>query len=402
MGKKKILFMINSMGLGGAEKSLLSLLSLLNYDKYDVDLQMISFGGMFESLLPKEVNVLPLLDYVAFCKLPLKKQILSLNFKFLFARIKTMLSLRKNKKHGRPLHDTQAYWQGCKNAFGRHPCSYDVAIAWGQGTPTHYVATKVSAERKYSWINADYESAGHNRDFDRDFYAVFDRNICVSNELAKLFEAVFPEYAEKTDVILDIQNSKLIQKMSEEPITLPKTAEVTIVTVGRYVEPKNYPLAIDTAYELKKRGLDFVWYAVGEGAERPNLEEKIKERGLEENFILLGAKSNPYPYIKASDVYVQTSSFEGYCLTLAEARMLNKPCAATKFDVVFEQMVQRKNGIVVEMKPEAVAGAITELIENDKLRKHIIDYLKNEKKGNEEELEKVEALLDGEQKRLFC
>lgn len=394
MKKIKVLFMINSLGLGGAEKSLISLLQLLNYEKFEVDLQMMNFGGIFENLLPKEVHILPDLDYSEFSKQSFIKQICSFNLQFLFARFHTTLSLLKNNKSGHNLHDAQAYWRGCKNAYGLHPNKYDVAIAWGQGTPTHYVASKVRAVKKYAWINANYELAGHNKEFDREYYAVYDKNICVSNELATLFKKVFPEYADKLEVILDIKNPNIIMSMSQAQIQLPKSAQVTIVTVGRYNPQKNYLLALEAAVELQKRGLNFVWYAVGEGPDRKVLEQKIEEYDMQERFILLGAKSNPYPYIKAADVYVQTSAFEGYCLTLAEARMLNKPCVTTNFDVVYEQIIQRENGLVVEMNPIAVADGIIEILDNEILRNHIIEYLKKEKKGNIEEIKKVEALLE--------
>lgn len=396
MGKTRILFMINSMGLGGAEKSLLSLLQLLDYDKYDVDLQMLNFGGMFEGLLPKEVHILPDLDYSKFCKQSLPKQLLSFNIKYLSARVKTMLSLRRNYKTGHKLHDTQAYWRGCKDAYGPHPNHYDIAIAWGQGTPTHYVAAKVTATKKFAWINADYELAGHNRDFDRPYYAAYDKNVCVSNELASLFRQVFPEYEWKLQVVLDIKNPAIIMKMADEPISLPTVAATTIVTVGRYTPPKNYLLAIDAAAELRKRGItDFVWYAVGEGGQREQMEAKIADLHLENQFILLGAKSNPYPYIKAADIYVQTSSFEGYCLTLAEARTLNRPCVTTNFDVVYEQMVQGENGLVVDMTPVAVADGIQRLTEDKALYEHIRQYQMSEKKGNIEEIEKFYQLIEG-------
>lgn len=349
---------------------------------------------MFEPLLPKEVHVLPELDYIDFSKKSRIDQLLSFNFKFLSARVKTALSLRKNNKKDHELHDAQAYWRGCKNAFEKHPNTYDVAIAWGQGTPTHYVAAKVQALRKYAWVNANYELAGHNKKFDKEYYEVYDKIICVSNELARLFGNVFPEYVDKLNVILDIKNPDLILNMAQEPVKLPKLAQVIIVTAGRYTPEKNYLLALETAVELKRRGLDFVWYAIGEGSERPQLEQKIKEYGMEEKFILLGAKSNPYPYMKAADIYVQTSRFEGYCLTLAEARMLNKLCVTTNFDVVYEQMIRGENGLVVEMTPSDVADGIMELLENEKLRNHILNYLHHEKKGNIEEIKKVEMLLE--------
>lgn len=394
MKKTKILIMINSLGLGGAEKSLISLLDLLDYEKYEVDLQLINKGGMFENLLPREVNILPTLDYINFCKLSLIDQLKSFHINYFLTRLKTSHIIRKNNKAGHYLHDAQAYWRGCGDIFNIFPKEYDVAIAWGQGNPTHYIATKVKAKSKYAWVNANYELAGHNKDFDKKYYDEYDKIICVSNELKLIFQEVFPQYKNKLKVILDIKNPNLILNMSKERVQLPKLASVKLVTVGRYTKQKNYDLAIETAVELKNRGLDFVWYAVGEGTERIHLEEKIKESNLKEEFILLGAKSNPYPYINAADIYVQTSSFEGYCLALAEARMLNKPCVTTNFDVVYEQMIQRENGLVVEMTPKAVADGILEMLENEQLRNHIICYLENEKKGNIEEIKVFEELVD--------
>ena len=152
-------------------------------------------------------------------------------------------------------------------------------------------------------------------------------------------------------------------------------------------------MAIDACKILVDKGYDVHWFAVGEGPERVNLEEQIKDRKLEEIFILLGAQSNPYKYMKAADVYVQTSRSEGFCLTLAEARILNKPCVTTNFECVYNQMIQEKNGLVVEMNAQAIAAGIERMINDDELRNSIVEYLKTEKKGNAEEIEKVYSLF---------
>ena len=98
--------------------------------------------------------------------------------------------------------------------------------------------------------------------------------------------------------------------------------------------------------------------------------------------------------MNAADIYVQTSKFEGYCLTLAEARMLNIPCVTTNFDVVYAQMVNGENGLVVEMNAEAVADGIIRLATDQELYQHIRSYQEREKKGNVEEIEKVYALVE--------
>lgn len=390
--RKSILFVINSLGCGGAEKSLLSLLSLLDYDKYDVTLQMFSRGGMFEELLPPEVHVRKELDYTAFCSQSMAKQMLSFDLRRIAARVRTSLFLRSNAKKGSPLHDAQAYWKYSAAAYDPLPERYDVAIAWGQGTPTHFVAEKVQAQKKFAWVNADYENVGHNKDFDCKYYAAFTGIICVSDKLCLTLQKAFPEYAAKMTTIYDINNPATIFTMADQPCSLLNKENLTLVTVGRLVPQKGYDIAAKAAWLLKKRNVKFHWYVVGGGDSAP-IEKDIAQYGISDCFTLLGAKANPYPYMKAADIYVQTSKFEGYCLTLAEARMLNIPCVTTNFDVVYAQMIDGDNGLVVEMSAEAVADGIIRLATDQELYQHIKGYQAQEKKGNMEEIEKFYDLL---------
>lgn len=390
--RKSILFVINSLGCGGAEKSLLSLLSLLDYDKYDVTLQMFSRGGMFEELLPPEVHVRKELDYTAFCSQSMAKQMLSFDLRRIAARVRTSLFLRSNAKKGSPLHDAQAYWKYSAAAYDPLPERYDVAIAWGQGTPTHFVAEKVQAQKKFAWVNADYENVGHNKDFDCKYYAAFTGIICVSDKLCLTLQKAFPEYAAKMTTIYDINNPATIFTMADQPCSLLNRENLTLVTVGRLVPQKGYDIAAKAAWLLKKRNVKFHWYVVGGGDSAP-IEKDIAQYGISDCFTLLGAKANPYPYMKAADIYVQTSKFEGYCLTLAEARMLNIPCVTTNFDVVYAQMIDGDNGLVVEMSAEAVADGIIRLATDQELYQHIKGYQAQEKKGNVEEIEKFYNLL---------
>ena len=390
--KKNILFVINSMGCGGAEKSLLSLLSLLDYEKYDVTLQMFRRGGMFEELLPQEVHIRKELDYIVFCGKSLVKQLLSFDFRRMTARVHTSLFLRSNAKKGHPLHDAQAYWKYSGAAYDSLPEQYDVAIAWGQGTPTHFVAEKVRAQKKFAWVNADYENVGHNKSFDRKYYAVFAEIVCVSDKLCLTLQKIFPEYAAKMTTIYDINNPATILAMASQPCPLPQKEGLMLVTVGRLVPQKGYDIAAKAAWLLKKSGIGFHWYVVGGGNTTP-IKKDIAQYGIHDCFTLLGAKANPYPYMKAADIYVQTSKFEGYCLTLAEARMLNIPCVTTNFDVAYAQMIDGENGLVVEMNAEAVADGIIRLATDPELYQHIKRYQEQEKKGNVEEIRKFYELI---------
>ena len=172
----------------------------------------------------------------------------------------------------------------------------------------------------------------------------------------------------------------LAKEMAKSGDLKEKFAKYRFITVGRMVYQKNYSLALDAANILKKDGYDFEWYFVGDGDDRLNVESKIKKYGLENNIILVGQQNNPYPYIASCDVYIQTFRFEGYCLTLAEARMFNKPSVSTNFEVVYNQLVDGENGLIVEMTPEAVVNGIERMINDDELRNSIVEYLKTEKR----------------------
>lgn len=392
--RKKVLFVINSMMCGGAEKSLISLLPLIDYSKYSVDLQLFRKSGEFLELIPKEVNILDNIIYFDFLKKSFKEKLLYSKKSYFLSYLKNSIGIRVNKKN----HATEIFWSACHSSIDTNPNKYDVAIAWGQGNPTHYVAEKVNAVKKIAWINADYVKTGHNMDFDKKYYDKFDNVVAVSNELEKMLSAKFPFLDDKLTVILDIQNADMITKMASfcnENFCKDKD-NVAIATVGRMVQLKGYDLAVDAANQLKEQKIKFKWYFVGDGPEKEKIVKKLNEYGLENKVILTGSKSNPYPYIQNADIYVQTSRQEGYCLTLAEARILNKPIVTTNFDVVHEQIVDGENGLIVDIDANSIAEGIIKLLNNNDLRNNLITNLNNEKKGNLEEYKKFERLLGGD------
>lgn len=389
--KKRVLFVINSLGLGGAEKSLTSLLNMMDYNRYEVDLLMFNPGGMFLKLLPENVRVLPQLGFLK-SNQSMKSQLV--HPVYFTARIAATIGLRLNRRK-KLLHPAQCYWKYAGWAFNALPGEYDAAIAWGQGNPTHYVAKKVQAKIKISFINADYESVGHNKEFDRAYYAEYTHIVTVSDKLEQMLRNTFPEYVNKMATIYDINNAEMIFRLSMEANPFDgESVHPVIVTAGRLVPQKGYDLAVKAAQIIKNRGIDVRWYIVGEGPCRSEIEQEIEQYHLSETVILVGAKDNPYVYMKNADLYVQTSRFEGYCLTLAEARMLNKPVISTNFDVVYNQLRNEENGLIVKMDPEEIADAVIRLWKDEHLRNRIIENLKQEKKGNPEEIEKLYRMIE--------
>ncbi|WP_434798701.1 glycosyltransferase [Terrisporobacter vanillatitrophus] len=394
--KKDILFVIDSLHCAGAEKSLISLLSLIDYSQYNVDLQLFGYGGILESLIPKEVNLLEPLKYTKFTEMSLKKGIIhsikNLDFKPLSSRIHYSIRIRKGKYTHSQI--ARIYWQNVSKSIKNNSKKYNIAISYAQGISTFYVAEKVNAENKFTWVNTSYYLLEEDKIFQKRFYDKYKKIVAVSNSAKDIFISTFPDYKNKVEVIYDINNYQLIYNMSLLSDGYTDSFEgLRILTIGRLAKGKRYDIAVQACKILKDKGIKFRWYVLGEGSLKEEIKKSIEVNDLVEEFVLLGVKANPYPYIKDCDIYVQTSQFEGFGLAIAEARMLNKPVVTTRFDAVYNQMIDGKNGIVVDINSIAVSKGIEKIITDIELRNSISDYLKSEKKGNVEEIDKFYSLI---------
>jgi len=388
MTKRKILFVIESLGAAGGEKSLVTLLSLIDYNKYDVDLQLFGYGGEFEQFVPKEVNLLPPLSYTAYL---MGKKRCTLNM--LYARIRYSLSLRIHKTTIK--EKARLYWTHIGPCIDKNTKYYDVAIAYGQCHPTFYVAEKVDAMRKLAWVNCIYHLDGYEREYQCPFYQEMNKIVMVSETAYEHFKGVYPKMISKMDLMPDLVNPSFIMKMAMNASSYNDNFKgFRILTVARLNQAdKGYDITLEACRILRDRGVKFRWYALGRGEYRPEMEVYIQKHHLEDVFIFLGTTPNPYPYIKNCTLYVQTSRHEGYGLSIAEARILNKPVVTTEFDAVWAQMVQGENGLVVPQDPVAVADSIERLLNDQQLYNHIVAYQQQEKKGNTEEIEKFYQLI---------
>ncbi len=304
------------------------------------------------------------------------------------------MAIRKQKL----LHADKAveYWKSIGQTISSSERRYDIAIAYAQGVPTFYVVDKVDAPKKMAWVNVDYRIQGATRKFQRNYFESLDVIVPVSDSSYKTFsEEVYPEFKDKMHIIWDINDSGIITRMSHLPSDKPIDHSLPVImTAGRLDKPqKGYDLALGAAKILRDRGVKFRWYAVGEGPYRAEMEAYISENHLEDTFILLGATPNPYAYMRQCDVYVQTSRHEGFGLTIAEARILNRPVVCTNFEACTMQMKDGQNGLIVKMTPECIADGVEKLLNDRALYDRIQEYLKCEKKGNTEEIEKFYQLI---------
>lgn len=392
--KKKLFITIESLVAAGAEKSLITFLSVLDYSRYEVDLQLFRYGGEFERYVPKEVNLLPPFEYTRFLEKGLFAQLLSFDFKKLAARIKYSLAIRRGTTYH--MDKARLYWKYVFPCLPDAPKEYDVAIGYAQGLPTFYVVDKVKAKQKWAWVNVSYRPTGINHTFLERFYGAIDHIVTVSDSAHEVFAEVYPQYAQKMLVLWDMLDAGFIHKMAdaEQENRIDKSIP-SLLTIARLNKPqKGYDISLEACRILRDRGIKFKWYAIGRGSYKEEMEKFIAENHLEDVFILLGTTPNPYPYIKDATLYVQTSRHEGYGLSIAEARILNTPVVTTEFDAVYNQMVQGKNGLVVPQNPTAVADAIEKLLNDKELYNRIVEYQKQEKKGNSEEIEKFYQLAE--------
>ena len=358
---KKVLFLIDSLTCGGAEKSLVSLLPLMDYSKIDVDLMIVHRGGVFENYIPEQVRIV---DFP--------------NPKGLWNEI-CLLGFRIIRRFFPGRHGAEMRWQTMSSAYKELDKSYDVAIAYQQGFPTYYLSKKVMAARKIAWVNTDLEKAGYRTTFNRPFYDNMDKVVPVSDRLCDMLKVSDYVEGSKLYTVYDILNVDLIKKMSLATVQVKRNSkDLVIVTVGRMVALKGYNLAVDAAKILMSKGISFQWFFVGDGDQRQVIQQMINEYGLNTNIILVGMTSNPYPYMAIADIYVQTSKFEGFGLTLNEARILNKPVISTNFPVVYNQIRDGENGLICEMNAESIAEKIILLASNVSLREKLIDATKAE------------------------
>lgn len=394
--KKKLLFVIESLDVAGAEKSLVTLLSLLDFDKFDVDLRLFSYGNELEKLVPKEVNILPPLNYTTFTNKGMMNSLFisikSKNMQMFLSRLKYSAAIRKKKY--RNAQKARIYWQSVSRVIENQNKEYDIAISYAQGVPTFFVADKVKAKKKFAWVNVSYRLDEAEKNFQMKFYKHYDKVVAVSDSTKEVLLKTFPYLKDKINVIYDINDPILISNMANLKQSYKDNFDgIRILTIGRLANQKGYDIAIEACKKLKETGSNFKWYVLGKGPMEEELKKMISDNNLNDQFILLGVKSNPYPYIINADIYVQTSRFEGFGLAIAEARMLNIPVVTTKFDAVYNQMVDGKNGLVVDMDGESVYKGIMKYIEKPLLKESIINYLKEEKKGNMEELDKFYELI---------
>ena len=394
--RKKILFIMESLRIGGAEKSLLTILSMIDYSKYDVDLFLFRTNGEFMEFLPKEVNLLsPSENYEIFHenrKLAPFKFLKKLDFKRFYHSSMYLIKCLYYKIIGK----LYIGWEHVQYMFSEIGKEYDTSIAFLERKTIYFNIDKVKAVRKVGFIHNDYSRYPYDYQNDKKYFENYHKIATVSEHCKKVLIEIFPEYEEKFLVIKNMISKQMIEKMAEEKLEIEKKDEIMIATVGRLVKQKGIDHAIDLCKMFVDNAYPIKWYVIGGGEEEESLNKKIIENHLQDNFILVGSQKNPYKWMKNCDVYVQPSIFEGFGITVCEAKILAKPIIATDIPEFREQISDGKNGYLAK-SDEMMYNRIKEVIDNkDGIRDRFIENLKKDGNlENREELEKFYEVING-------
>jgi glycosyltransferase involved in cell wall biosynthesis len=393
--KQQLLFVLPSLEAGGGEKSLVTLLNCINYEQYDVDLVLFAPKGIFLKQLPKNVKLLYLNDdYKTFTSglssaivSFLKQGKLGLAFSRLLYTFKSNVIKNKGKAE-------QYSWNHLKKSITSLPKEYDAAIGFLEKSSIYFVVDCVKAKRKIGFIHNDYVKLDLDASFDLPYFEKLNTIATVSEQCVTVLKEVFPTQKDKVELLYNIVSAKLIHQMAEETVTID-TSKPSLLSIGRLHSQKGFDLAIEAAAILKQQGLNFIWYIIGEGAERTALEQAITKNDLEKHVVLLGIKENPYPYIRLTTIFVQPSRYEGKSIALDEAKLLHKPIVVTNFTTAKDQINHLKNGIICEMDANSLADALTSLLQNESLQNELSLYLSKESLGSEDEIDKFYTIVNG-------
>lgn len=393
---KKIFIIHSNMEIGGAETSLLGLLKSIDYENYEVDLLLLNPVGELIDLIPKQVSVLREYSEYRNLLLPIKDVLKNKKIRIAVGRLRGKLKANIENKKLNNLGDlcylTKEYsHKFAIKALPNIEGEYDLGISFID--PHYILQKKVNAKVKLGWLHTDFNRINVNKEEDFKMWNGCDYIVSVSDSCKNAFDNKYPELINKSIVIENILPVEYVKIQSNiidvSNDILKEDNIINICSIGRFSDQKNFDNVPNIAKIIIDYGYDIIWYLIGYGSDEQLIKDKIKEAGVEKQVIILGKKNNPYSYIKACDIYVQPSRYEGKAVTVREAQILNKPVVITNFATSVSQLEDGVDGIIVPMDNKGCAKGIISLIENKELQKSLIENTKQMDYSNKNEIYKL-------------
>lgn len=367
---KKILFLINTLSGGGAEKVLVDLVNNLNSDEFDVTLQTISNTGIYIEQLNDNIR------YKTINKA--KNKFLSKAINYLLVKI---LPTKLVYKHF--IED-----------------NYDIEVAFLEGVPTKILSASENAF-KYAWVHTDLynyysqKSLFGSIEKNAECYRKFKKIVCVSETAKTGFEKRFG-FSDNVIVRYNPVNElQIINKANEELSGFEQGADFKVITVGRLVSQKGYDRLLKVHKRLLDEGIKYKLWIVGDGPEKEKLVKYISENDLNDSACMLGFQSNPYKFMNAADMYVSSSHVEGYSTVVTEATILGVPVLSTDCSGMREILGDSEYGLIVENSEEGLYNGMKKMLNDksllDKYRLNLEEHKKNFKM--KDNIKKIEELF---------
>lgn len=364
-----LFFTIHYLELGGAERSLIGLLRALDYSKVKVDLFVYSHRGELMREIPPLVNLLPEIPEYAQIERPMADVLKDGYFRIVLARLRAKQDFKRYKKKKHPKDGSAVFAYVAKQVTPLLPPinpdkEYDLAVSFL--APHDIVLEKVRAKKKACWVHTDYTKVDMDTELEFPIWSRYDHIAAVSEAVSGAFLTRFPSLRDKMVIIPNILSAEWVRSRAKAfgvEMEMPQEPGVTrLLSIGRFTEAKNFDNVPDICRRIREQGVNVRWYLIGYGGDEGLIRQRIAEAGMSDHIRILGKMDNPYPYIKACDIYVQPSRFEGSPVTIREAMVLGKPVIATAFPTVQSAIRDRVDGFVVPMDNDGCAEGIAHII----------------------------------------
>ena len=369
--KRRVLFVVHQLNLGGVQKALISALNALDYSKNEVTLYVRKNRT---DLLPQvNRNVSTIIINQDTTKYYRKPYALWLQL---------LLKINNSQKTKQKLDDyiVSSQMKYEKEHYFSDDVEYDLAISYIQSYTAKFVDENVKAKRKVMFYHG---STDEFHDVNEKAMQHFERIYCVSKGAQKAVQGFYPQFAEKIECLENYVDAESVRHKANEFIPDYPNDKLILCSCGRITSVKGYDLAVGAAEILMQGGLEFNWYFVGDGVDRPKIELLISEKQLDDYIVITGLQGNPYPYIKNCDIYVQPSYEEAHPLSIIEAQILGKPIVSTATVGGQSIINDGENGVIAEINAESIAQKINLVYQDnilcEKIHNNIkkIDYSKD-------------------------
>lgn len=384
----KILFVVDERKMGGVSVLLEDILKMGDFSNKSIDILVLHNNGeMFENL-PQNINIIYGTEFFDIIDIPFKSLIKSLNIKKIIKKITLFFYLKTGLIKHKILKERKKILK----------FSYDVEIAFKDGFPVIFTAYGDSS-KKISWLHSSYKTFDPTKKYRGLFNKILsniDVVVAVSEDTLKSFIQIY-DIKCKTIVVPNIVNTDRIIKNSKENSDWIKDENfLNFVSVGRLHIHKGYDQLISALHKLKlEKKLENIKVTIfGDGPEKENLNNLIKDFGLENHVILYGYVSNPYKYIKDSDLFILPSRSESFGLVIVESLTLGVPVISTLNDATESLISQGENGLIVENSIEGLYNGLSQVIDNLSILNEFKENLKNYKYGNDKSINLINDLIN--------